>query len=103
MLANARIYTTTLLELLIAICCVATIMSYSLYTIETARTFDATELVYSIVFVLLGLFRYLQLLFVSKAGGEPERILLSDRAFIANGVLWLLVTLGLLGHARQLW
>ncbi len=96
-------YNAALLTLLIGISCGATLMSYSLYTIETARAFEAVELVYSIVFVVLGLFRYLQVLFVDKAGGEPERILLGDAAFIANGIMWLVVTLGILAHAKQLW
>lgn len=92
-------YNPLLLQTLITMCCVATLLSYSLYTIETARALKSTALVYTIIFVMLGLCRYLQLLYVDESGGEPERILLSDVPFIINGVMWLVTTLALLAHA----
>ncbi len=89
-------YNTMLLDRLIGISCALTLMSYSLYTVETGIAKGKTSLVYTIIFVVFGLFRYLQILYVDKKGGQPEEILLKDKAFLLNCIIWLLVTLNIL-------
>ena len=40
-------------------------------------------------FVLYGIFRYLYLLYRRELGGNPSDLLLSDRALLANTLLWM--------------
>ncbi len=86
-------YNKPLLDRLIGISCVASLSSYALYTVETARLLGKTELVYTVVFVIFGLFRYLQVLYVYEGGGEPEKALLHDKIFLANGIIWFVITM----------
>jgi hypothetical protein len=54
--------------------------------------------------VLFGLFRYLQLVLVHGAGGDPVRTLLRDPALVVNAVLWAGLYAGFLLAARShLW
>lgn len=93
-------YDPVLLQTLIGISCVSALLCYVIYTVELDRVSDSSKLVYTSVFVIFGLFRYLQLLYVSKKGQEPETILLSDKPMIINIIVWLLVTLYLLGNGH---
>ena len=94
-------YNQRLLDQLIGISCVATLMTYTLYTVETARLLGKTELVYTVLFVMIGLFRYLQVLYVDEKGGEPERVLLGDLPFLLNGIIWFGVTIAILAGVSQ--
>lgn len=89
-------YSVPLLDRLIGVSCALTLMSYALYAVEISRTLDSSGLVYTTLFVMFGVFRYLQVVYVDHAGGEPEHVLLRDKIFIANGICWLVVTLLLL-------
>ena len=42
----------------------------------------------TIPFVLYGIFRYLYLIQIKQAGGEPEEILLKDRPLQVTIILW---------------
>lgn len=95
---SLRRYSKPLLDRLIGISCVSALLSYAMYAVETARLLDKTELVYTVVFVIFGLFRYLQVLYLDDKGGEPEKILLKDKIFFANGVLWFIVTMLILAN-----
>ena len=86
-------YNRPLLDRLIGISCVSALLSYALYAVETARILQKTELVYTVVFVIFGLFRYLQVLYIDEKGGEPEKILVHDKVFLANGIIWFVVTM----------
>lgn len=81
-------YSKPLLDRLIGISCVSALLSYALYAVETARLLEKTELVYTVIFVIFGLFRYLQVLYLDDKGGEPEKILLKDKIFFLNGIIW---------------
>ena len=81
-------YNKPLLDSLIGISCVSALLSYAIYAVETARLLGKTELVYTVIFVIFGLFRYLQVLYFDKEGGEPEKILLRDKTFFMNGLIW---------------
>jgi 4-hydroxybenzoate polyprenyltransferase len=86
-------YNKPLLDRLIGISCVSALLSYALYTVETARLLNKTEFVYTVVFVIFGLFRYLQVLYIDEKGGEPEKILLHDKIFLGNGIVWFIFTM----------
>ncbi|MHB1191384.1 MAG: decaprenyl-phosphate phosphoribosyltransferase, partial [Armatimonadota bacterium] len=67
-------YTTGLLDQMISVVTSATLISYALYTMseETIHKFGTTKLVYTVPFVLYGIFRYLYLVYSRNEGGSPD-------------------------------
>ena len=88
--ASLARYTPYFLDQLIGIVTAATLMSYSLYTLSPDATakFPGKRLEFTIPFVLLGIFRYLYLVHQASEGGNPTRLLLTDRVLIAVVLLW---------------
>ncbi len=84
-------YTPYFLDQMIMIVAASTVMSYALYTIspETVAHFGTKNLIYTIPFVLYGLFRYLYLAHLKDEGGSPTRVLLTDKPLMFNIFLWL--------------
>ncbi|HVN16676.1 MAG TPA: decaprenyl-phosphate phosphoribosyltransferase, partial [Anaerolineales bacterium] len=68
-------------------------VAYSLYTFSAVNLPANHSMMLTIPFVLYAIFRYLYLIHVEQAGGEPEEILLTDRPFQIALVLWALVVL----------
>ena len=93
---SVRAYSAQLLDSLIAITAAATIVSYSLYTLspDTVARFRTSLLGLTIPLVIFGVFRYLYLVYTSRAGERPEQVLLTDKAIIATIVLYGLVVAG---------
>ena len=89
-------YNMNLLDRMISVSCGGALMTYVLYTVEIANKFHDNRIVYTVVFVIFGLFRYLQYVYYSKKGGTPEKILYNDPLFIGNIVLWLFSLLTIL-------
>ncbi|MFQ5647028.1 MAG: decaprenyl-phosphate phosphoribosyltransferase [bacterium] len=87
-------YSTSFLDLMIAVVTACTLIAYSLYTIspETVAKFHTNKLFYTIPFVLYGIFRYLYLVHQKEGGGEPAKVLLTDTPLIINGMLWFLTS-----------
>ena len=93
---SVRAYSTQLLDALISITAAATIVSYSLDTLssETVARFGTPLLGLTIPLVIFGVFRYLYLVYTSRAGERPEQVLLTDKAIIATIILYGLVVAG---------
>lgn len=91
-------YDPALLDKLIGISATGTIVSYSLYTVsaETLAMHGTTNLIYSVPFVVYGIFRYLFLLHRRGGGGDPAAALLRDAHLIAAFAGWLATVLLLL-------
>jgi len=87
-------YDILLLDQMISVVTSASIVAYSLYTLapETVARFGTTRLIYTIPFVLYGIYRYLYLVYRKNLGGQPEEILLTDRPLIINILLYVIVT-----------
>ncbi|MDP2654495.1 MAG: decaprenyl-phosphate phosphoribosyltransferase [Candidatus Omnitrophota bacterium] len=84
-------YSTQLLDQIIVICSTLAITFYGLYTISpdiTARI-NNHNMVYSVTFVIYGIFRYLYLVHIRKLGDEPGEILFSDKSFMLNIIFWI--------------
>ncbi len=81
-------YTIALLDQLITIVSSTTIVAYSLYTFSAPNLPANHSMMLTIPFVIYGIFRYLYLIQVEKAGGAPEDILLSDRPLQITVALW---------------
>jgi 4-hydroxybenzoate polyprenyltransferase len=84
-------YTIPLLDQYIMIVSGTTIVAYSLYTFSAPNVPANHSMMLTIPFVLYAIFRYLYLVQVKHAGGEPEEILLSDRPLQMALFLWALV------------
>ncbi len=81
-------YTLPFLDQLITIVLTITIISYSLYTFSAPNLPDNYVMMLTIPFVIYGIFRYLYLVQVKGHGEAPDEIVLSDKPFILNFVLW---------------
>lgn len=78
-------YSKELLDQMISIVTSATIMSYSLYTATAGST---AAMMWTIPFVLYGIFRYLYLVHMRDGGGSPERVLLDDKHILLTVILF---------------
>lgn len=97
--ASMRAYNAALLDQLISMVGAATVVCYALYTLwpDTVEKFGTHALGFTIPFVLFGLFRYLDLVYRHEQGGQPERLLLTDKPLLADlGLYGLTVVLVLL-------
>ncbi len=83
-------YTTQLLDQLIIIVLTAALITYGLYTFSESSTPNSHPMMFTIPFVLYGLFRYLYLLNSKDLGGAPEEVLLADRPIQVSIVLWVI-------------
>lgn len=88
-------YDPRLLDLQITIVAAATLVCYSIYTLseETVARFQTNRLGLTIPFVVFGIFRYLELVYRHEQGGQPERVLLTDRVLICTLLSYLLTAL----------
>jgi 4-hydroxybenzoate polyprenyltransferase len=83
-------YSMGLLDQMISVVTSATLVSYALYTMsaETIAKFGTDRLIYTVPFVLYGIFRYLYLVHKKDGGGSPDTILLTDKPLIACILLY---------------
>jgi 4-hydroxybenzoate polyprenyltransferase len=88
-------YSPYLLDQMMGVVTATTVMSYALYTIseETVAKFQTTNLIYTLPFVLYGIFRYLYLVHQKVEGGRPEEVLLTDRPLLVTVVGWTIAVL----------
>ena len=84
-------YTINFLDQMISVATACTLMSYALYTIagETVARFGTKNLIFTIPFVIYGIYRYLYLIHQKQMGGNPTSALLTDVPLFLNGLLWL--------------
>lgn len=86
-------YDIGLLDQFIAIVSSATIITYALYTIQSATAAQHQNLKYTIPLVMYGIFRYLYLVHRKDLGGAPEQVLLEDRWIQATILLWIVTAI----------
>jgi 4-hydroxybenzoate polyprenyltransferase len=86
-------YSIELVDQFITVVSASTIIAYSLYTFSAPNLPDNHVMMFTIPFVLYGIFRYLYLIKMQNAGGEPEEILLRDRPIQATVLLWVLAVM----------
>jgi len=91
-------YSPVLLDKMIGITAAGLIMSYSLYTMnpDTIRIHGTSNLIYTLPFVMHGVFRYIYLLHHQSMGCDPSHDLVRDPyLFIVVGA-WVAVTIWLI-------
>lgn len=80
-------YSPALLDQMVAITTTSTVLTYALWA--AVGQFADAGMLYTLPFVVFGIFRYLYLVYKRKAGGEPETVLLTDWPMIVCIALWL--------------
>lgn len=97
-------YSPYLLDQMIAVVTASTLVSYALYTLapETVAKFGTDRLIWTLPFVLYGIFRYLYLVHRKGEGGNPSEVFLNDRPILVTVALWAatIVTLIYYGSVR---
>jgi 4-hydroxybenzoate polyprenyltransferase len=94
-------YSLVLLDQMTAIVTSACLVSYCLYTLtsETVIKFHTRNLIFTVPFVLYGIFRYLYLTYNKKQTDMPERILFSDIPLMLCLILWVIACIAILTTA----
>ena len=90
-------YSPVLLDTMMAISSAGVIVTYSLYTVspDTIALHHTDKLIYTLPFVLYGIFRYIFLLH-RRGGEDPAWTLLTDAHLLIVSGLWLAVTVWLI-------
>ncbi|NJA04840.1 decaprenyl-phosphate phosphoribosyltransferase [Methylococcaceae bacterium WWC4] len=83
-------YSPIMLEQYIAVSAACTILSYGLYTVSdsTIALHGSDKLVYTVPFVVYGIFRYLFLLHHRQQGNDTAKDLLTDRHLLFTVLGW---------------
>lgn len=84
-------YNLELLNVLLSLVCSVIIVSYFMYTMseQVQRQLGAYRLYYTCLFVVAGIMRYLQIIFVSADSASPTKILYKDRFIQITLLLWI--------------
>jgi hypothetical protein len=75
---------------MVSVTTASVVIAYTLYTLDakTIEKFGTEHLLYTVPFVVYGIFRYLYLVYIRNAGGSPETLLLTDLPLIGGIVFW---------------
>lgn len=95
-------YSPYLLDQMIAVVTASCVMAYAFYTTapETREKFQTDRLIWTVPFVLYGIFRYLYLVHQKEQGGSPTDVLSTDRPLLINVALWALAVVLILYSAQ---
>jgi 4-hydroxybenzoate polyprenyltransferase len=90
-------YSPELINQLVGITASGAVLSYSIYTIwpDTVEKFGTPHLVYTIPLVLIGVMRYLYLVYSKDKGGSPSDLLLSEKFMLIVVFLWILLVVAI--------
>jgi 4-hydroxybenzoate polyprenyltransferase len=93
-----REYTPQLLDQMIAVVTASTVISYCLYTIstETVAKYGTMNMIFTLPFVLYGIFRYLYLVHQKEGGGSPEALIIKDKPLLVDLFLWIVAAMVIL-------
>lgn len=91
-------YRPAMIEQFMAISAASAILTYSLYTVspETIAKHGTDALIYTVPFVVYGIFRYIFLLHSHGKGNDTARDLFLDRHLLATVAGWMTVTVWIL-------
>jgi 4-hydroxybenzoate polyprenyltransferase len=91
-------YSAPLLDQMMGIASACTIVGYAIFTTSwrTVSVHGTTNLVYTVPFVVYGIFRYQLLVMQDGGGGDPTELVLGDMPLLTTIVLWLTVCVGVL-------
>ncbi len=91
-------YDLSLIDQILSISAASVIIAYALYTVSqrTVAAFQTEALIFTTVFVVYGIFRYLYLIHRLGLGESPTSALLRDRSMVVNIVLFIISLVGII-------
>jgi decaprenyl-phosphate phosphoribosyltransferase len=81
-------YTPEFLNAMLIISATLIIISYSLYSV---LVWNSDIAIFSIFLVLLGIIRYLLLIFTTDRAEYPEKVIITDKIIFMSGILWVFI------------
>ena len=85
-------YNLDFINAALSLICAVIIVSYFMYTMspEITERLHTHRLYYTCLFVLAGIFRYMQLIFIQQNSQSPTKILYKDRFIQVTILLWMI-------------
>jgi len=99
---SLREYNLEFLDTMTSLVTATLLASYSFYTFSAPNLPADHSMMFTIPFVLYGIFRYLYLVHGRGLGGAPEDIVLGDKPLLITLALWAL-TAGIVIYGPTLW
>lgn len=95
--AVLKMYSLEIINQYIVIAAALTILCYALYTLEpsTLARFDTNRLIYSVILVIYGMFRYIYVLDRPESSEDPTENLFKDKGLIGVCVLYVAYVLAI--------
>ncbi len=92
------LYRVAFIDQLLTIASAGAVISYALYTVapRTIEMFGTDRLIYTTVFVLYGVFRYLYLIHTTPTIENPTNAVTSDPTILITGTLWIITCIGVI-------
>ncbi len=90
-------YSAGFLDQMINVVTASTVLAYALYSVsaENLGPEQSRYMVYTVPFVLFGVFRYLYLIYQKTSLANPTEALVADAPFVVNLMLWGAVVIGI--------
>ena len=98
------LYKIDFIDQMLTISAAGAVISYALYTVapHTIEMFGTDRMIYTTVFVIYGVFRYLYIIHTSSASENPTNAVTSDFTILWTGVLWILACIFLIYGGQYL-
>jgi 4-hydroxybenzoate polyprenyltransferase len=86
------LYRVDFIDQMLTIAAAGAVVSYALYTVapRTLELLGTDKMIYTTVFVIYGIFRYLYLIHMTESTENPTKAVTSDLTIIATAILWIL-------------
>jgi 4-hydroxybenzoate polyprenyltransferase len=86
-----RLYRVDFIDQMLTIAATGAVVSYALYTVapRTVEQLGTEKMIYTTVFVIYGIFRYLYLIHMTDSTENPTNAVTSDFAILLTGLLWI--------------
>ena len=96
-------YGSVFLDQMINVVTAGTVVAYAVWAIspETVEKFGTRDLIFTMPFVLFGIFRYLYLIYQHSSDRNPTEAILGDKPFLINILLWVASVVWVI-YGRQL-
>ena len=92
------LYRVEFIDQMLTIAAAGAVVSYALYTVapRTLEILRTDKMIYTTVFVIYGIFRYLYLVHMTESTENPTRAVTTDRTILATGLLWITTCIALI-------
>lgn len=85
-------YNRIFLDIACTACLTSVLICYALYTNDAnvSQSFGNHNMYITLPFVILGIFRYMQITFVERKSGDPTKIVTSDKMILLSIIGWMM-------------